>query len=524
MNKKNKKKENLEDDELWQDYDEEIIHSFIAQPKNPPVYNNPSPPELWIAIDKNVENYVDHVYNSAKENSGNIIFHIICDKSVSSLKVNEYVKKGYIIHTNPDISYRINFNPGRLPKTMYYRWLIPYLTFSDKAIYVDIDVVILGNLNDLWNIDLKENYIAAVPDSYYISVYDAWHIHQKSDIKVSAQSEFKNIRCFFSGQLVINCKLWRKDNITEKLIDFANKYKTYDMVALSVVCKDRIYSLPKEWCVSGKNYFIKGKMLGKRGAELIYDKTPYKSPLIIHWHGIQKPWNYKNYKNMQRIYFLKWYRRYARVDKYVLLGSAPYAKDYWYQVREYYFKNNYKLLAINNAWAIDPDNLEEWFFPEDFEKYGTLMPTEEDKRKFKFTCMSDVVRSLKQIESYNLMKKSTMALNVFYLMWHRYKDTNKCLELVVIGSDFQYDVKNPSFYKPNPNKVHYGVRKMLSENAPKLKEINADPLRFGKEWLIKQLQNVKEIYEREKFYIYVDTPLEKTLLPFERKKEIKKYI
>lgn len=46
----------------------------------------------------------------------------------------------------------------------YFRLLIHKIVPGEKAIYLDSDLVVTGSLRPLWDIELGDNYFAAVPD------------------------------------------------------------------------------------------------------------------------------------------------------------------------------------------------------------------------------------------------------------------------------------------------------------------------------------------------------------------------
>lgn len=61
---------------------------------------------------------------------------------------------------------------GRISKEAYYRLLVTELLPKniERALYLDTDILIRGNLKDLYNINLDGNLIAAVIDKTCVSV------------------------------------------------------------------------------------------------------------------------------------------------------------------------------------------------------------------------------------------------------------------------------------------------------------------------------------------------------------------
>lgn len=74
-----------------------------------------------------------------------------------------------------------------LTASSWLRLFIPEFVLSDKVLYLDSDVIVNTNLDDLFALDLKEDYIAAVQDPN--------------------KNESGN---FNSGVMLINASLWRE--------------------------------------------------------------------------------------------------------------------------------------------------------------------------------------------------------------------------------------------------------------------------------------------------------------------------
>ena len=80
----------------------------------------------------------------------------------------------------------------------------------DKILYLDCDTLILGNLSELFNIDLSGKYLAGVKDVWGVNKY-CKRLDMTSGVYVN------------SGMLLLNAEYCRKENFFEKIVDFANK-------------------------------------------------------------------------------------------------------------------------------------------------------------------------------------------------------------------------------------------------------------------------------------------------------------
>lgn len=82
----------------------------------------------------------------------------------------------------------------------------------DKVLYFDCDTIIVNKLDELWNIDIKDYYVAGVGDTVSIEVKES----------VGMDREFNYIN---SGMLLINLKKWREDYIENQFIEFIDKHR-----------------------------------------------------------------------------------------------------------------------------------------------------------------------------------------------------------------------------------------------------------------------------------------------------------
>ena len=228
---------------------------------------------IFIAIDNNYLGKWRHVYNSIKANTKEEIqFNIICEKDVKILPEEKNIK---VIHVLP-VMLQFKTYQYKQTRALYLRWLIPDLCRGDKAIYLDIDLVVTADIKELFDIDLKDNLIAAVP-SYYHETIDQAQISQRGTYGGKENN-------YLSGQLLINCKLWREYKILNELMKFVCLYDTLDETALSAVCKGHVHELDINWCYPASHL---SETKTDKKIKYKYDMDKIK---IWHWPGTAKPW------------------------------------------------------------------------------------------------------------------------------------------------------------------------------------------------------------------------------------------
>lgn len=178
-------------------------------------------------------------------------------------------------------NYQNLYKPYHITNAVFNKFSIPNILPTDisRALYLDSDVLVLGDLLDLKNIDLKENYLAAALD--YYEPY-------AKKIGLCKQTYFN------SGVMLLNLKKMRDENFIDKAMSFLrseqNPKQTSDQDAFNIAAKDRWFRLDNKW-----NF-------------LQHIKLPVPKDIsIIHFTYRDKPWSIlynRNYKK-EYLYYLE---------------------------------------------------------------------------------------------------------------------------------------------------------------------------------------------------------------------------
>lgn len=172
----------------------------------------------------------------------------------------------------------------------YFRLLIPALLEEhDKCIYLDCDVLVNGNLEELFEIDLGENYLAGVKDCHIIADTPREREHEKV-LGIPSRDKYIN-----SGVMLINLKKMREDALIDNFLVQMSKVNWYeDQDVLNYCCYPYIKILPLKYNLF---HFYYGKSI-KLLYHLDYGKEEFDfdEPFIIHMGARWKPWNNRKVK------------------------------------------------------------------------------------------------------------------------------------------------------------------------------------------------------------------------------------
>lgn len=129
-------------------------------------------------------------------------------------------------------------------KSTYYRLFIPELFPAlTKALYLDCDIVVLGDIARLYDVELDSNLAGAVPDSM-VTAIDPFRQYVQKRLGIKAENYFN------AGVLLMNLGEMRRCRFSEiflKLLQKVTFRVAQDQDYLNVICKDRVRYVGYEW-------------------------------------------------------------------------------------------------------------------------------------------------------------------------------------------------------------------------------------------------------------------------------------
>ena len=206
---------------------------------------------------------------------------------------------------------------GYIPNDTYFRYVIPEIKPNiDKAIYLDVDVIVKKDINDLYNEDLEGNLIGAINHPKFCWNYPYFN-------KVIKNLALKNpLQYFNGGVIVFDCKKCRKQKITRTLMkktkELKDKIIWADQDIFNLVFENKVKLLPEKYNALRSVY----------ESEKINDTNIINDLYIIHFNGKEKPWN-----------------------------NTPYLMEYFWKYAKYTsFENDLLFLCVRGVLKIANEN------------------------------------------------------------------------------------------------------------------------------------------------------------------------
>ncbi|MBR2353677.1 MAG: glycosyltransferase family 8 protein [Clostridia bacterium] len=194
---------------------------------------------------------------------------------ISKIKQNE--RPGFVIDF-VDISREIESIKSRFKNVYHFSVVTYYRLFIaslfpqyDRIVYLDCDLVVLGDISELYHTDLQGAIFAAAPEEYVRNTPE-FRRYAKKALGVNPD-DYVN-----AGVLVIDLEKFRENKIEETFIRLIteNDFDLLDpdQAYLNYLCQGKIHILPNGW-----------------------NKEPLPLPCegdknIVHYALYKKPWQY----------------------------------------------------------------------------------------------------------------------------------------------------------------------------------------------------------------------------------------
>lgn len=291
-------------------------------------------PFLAVALQSLAENASNNYYYTIKILHTNI-------KEDNKKKILKYQKKNVNIEF-VDLNYYIDEVKDKLytrdyyTKTTYFRLFIPNLYPQyDKAIYLDSDIVVLGDISELYNQEIGNSLIAAAPDD----VIQTQEEFQEYAEKVVGVANYKNY--FNAGILLMNLDELRKFDFQNKFLYLLETIKftvAQDQDYLNRLCKGRTKIIDKTW----------DRM------PIAIDNIDEKDIKIIHYNLNFKPWRFDN------VLYSEYFWSYAKKTEFyneISKSKETYTEEERFKDMEQYKK--LKELAKKESNCVGDDRLKQ---------------------------------------------------------------------------------------------------------------------------------------------------------------------
>ena len=180
---------------------------------------------------------------------------------------------------------------GHISIDTYYRLLIEEkFPDFDRVIYLDADLIVNRCICKLWKANFNGKPLLAVPNASRLSGFVSGERGLPS-YKILGIPP--NTKTFNAGVLILNLRLWRRDDISAKVIEYLKQYHEYvlwwDQDGLNAILYDTWEPLPAVWNVMTNHLATFSSWEDSLLSKYVY-RSVRRNPGIVHYSGPLKPW------------------------------------------------------------------------------------------------------------------------------------------------------------------------------------------------------------------------------------------
>lgn len=189
--------------------------------------------------------------------------------------------------------------------TTYFRLFIPDM-FPQyrKALYIDSDTIVVGNIAELYDHKLGKLYAGVCPD----------RVVAQTDILgdyVEKVLGVKRTKYFNAGVMLMNCSQFRENHLLDEFLEMLHIYLfvvAQDQDYLNLICKNQVLYMEPKW-----NAQVFGELA-----------CPEEEVGLFHFNMAAKPWHYEDCRLAE--YFWKYAKMTADYDA-IKEGLANYTDE-----------------------------------------------------------------------------------------------------------------------------------------------------------------------------------------------------
>ena len=237
---------------------------------------------IFFSTDDNYIPYLDVAIASLIENADRsyqyriVVFHTGL-KTENTEKIKRREQPGFLIDFT-DISRDVESIKARLKNVYHFSVVTYYRLFIaslfpqyDKVLYLDCDLVVLGDVSKLYHVELGDNILGAAPEQFVQNTKE-FRLYAETALGVDPDTYVN------AGVLLMNLKEFRKHGIEHAFTELITAYDfdllDPDQAYLNYLCHGKIHVLPNGWNKEPMPLACEG------------EKN------IVHYALYKKPWQY----------------------------------------------------------------------------------------------------------------------------------------------------------------------------------------------------------------------------------------
>lgn len=251
---------------------------------------------LLLGMDAGFAPYYGVMLTSLLENNRSHFFdvYVLTDSSWSerltwkyTRLLEKYYSNLFVYKVDESLISTCPLNPeSHISRPTYYRLMAPSLLplSVSRVLYLDGDMIVNGDISELWNTDIDRYAFAGVEDWAFILPDNYTRLQYDNEYGY-----------YNAGVTLYNLDFWRKNKVSDRIFDYINnnvdRIKWLDQDAVNGLLHSDRCVLPIKY---NFQVFFFMRETWKQYSESLKSEIIKASedPVIVHYNGHIKPWDY----------------------------------------------------------------------------------------------------------------------------------------------------------------------------------------------------------------------------------------
>ena len=298
----------------WRTKELQCVHFTNPEPKNElqPLFEVEDPqcivPVVFAADNNYVPELTTTIYSAMKNASQDRHYDVTVLTRDIAGEHQETMRRFFARFSNMTLRFAdvdrevsgfdLTTNNAHISIETYYRFLIQQvLPFYNKVLYLDSDIVINGDIAQLYDTELGDNLLAACHDIDYLGNLNVKHGNKRMAYTKNVLHMKDPYAYFQAGVLVLNTAAMRELHTIGQWLAYASDSSLIynDQDVLNIRCEGRVTYLDWNWNVvhDCANRVANVFSFAPNDTFDAY-MASRKDPKIIHYAGFEKPWRKPN--------------------------------------------------------------------------------------------------------------------------------------------------------------------------------------------------------------------------------------
>lgn len=232
-----------------------------------------------------------------------------------------------VVRISKDIFKEVVINNKHITKATFYRLILSKLLDIDKCIYLDSDIIVTEDLQELFAENIDEYYVAGCRDIWIDMISE-----EEREVRRTKTGQLPSMRAYINaGVMLMNLRKINEDGLDKIFMAHLNKdYLFEDQDIINICCYGKIKHLSAKWNIFTVFLSCLDEMRTKGICEQVLGEFRKKRGIIHYATPPIRPWeHFEYYANKEWWYMADEWKEEADYQRIKEKIQEKMKRDHW---------------------------------------------------------------------------------------------------------------------------------------------------------------------------------------------------